>query len=174
MRSQVVLCISISLLLPASVASAATVWNPPANGIVPPATGDWGVGANWTKDVPGIADSKAVFNVPDAAECVVTDTQSFAQLVQADNGPGGVIHVVNGGSLTTTGGWMAVGYNDTATVINVFSDHCEAAKSLPGWTAIPGGINLDCVVDQKDLDDLLEQRLNCNGLDCPDIDPDIP
>jgi hypothetical protein len=56
---------------------------------------------------------------------------------------------------------------DTLT-ISVFSDHCEAAKSLPGWTPLPGDINLDCVVDQADMDLLLEQWLNCNGLECPD------
>jgi len=57
--------------------------------------------------------------------------------------------------------------SDTLT-INVFSDHCEAAKSLPGWTASPGDLNLDCVVDQLDMDILLEQWLECTGLDCPD------
>ena len=31
---------------------------------------------------------------------------------------------------------------DTLT-IGVFSDNCDAAKSVPGWTAIPGDINLD-------------------------------
>jgi hypothetical protein len=56
---------------------------------------------------------------------------------------------------------------DTLT-INVFSDHCEAAKSLPGWTPLPGDINLDCVVDQLDMDILTENWLGCNGLDCPD------
>ena len=60
---------------------------------------------------------------------------------------------------------------DTLT-IDVFSDHCEAAKSLPGWIAIPGDINLDCVVDQLDMDILIEQWLECNGLDCPD--PNAP
>jgi hypothetical protein len=62
---------------------------------------------------------------------------------------------------------------DTLT-INVYTDQCSAAKSLPGWQAIPGDINLDCVVDQTDLDLLLEQWLNCNGLGCPDIDPVDP
>jgi len=62
---------------------------------------------------------------------------------------------------------------DTLT-INVYSDHCAAAKSQPGWQPLPGDINLDCVVDQTDLDLLLEQWLNCNGLDCPDIDPIDP
>ena len=56
---------------------------------------------------------------------------------------------------------------DTLT-INVFSDHCEAAKSSPDWAALPGDINLDCVVNQADMDLLLEQWLNCNGLDCPE------
>ncbi len=60
---------------------------------------------------------------------------------------------------------------DTLT-IGVFSDNCEAAKSVPGWTAILGDINLDCVVDQLDLDILNEQWLECTGLDCPD--PDMP
>ena len=107
----------VAVLLMASMAGAATVWNPAANGIVPPATGDWGVAANWTNDVPGVADGKAVFNVPDAAECVVTDAQSFNQFVQGDNGPGGVIRVMNGGSLTTGAVWSAVGYNNTAHMI---------------------------------------------------------
>ncbi|HUV64768.1 MAG TPA: hypothetical protein VMW24_12785, partial [Sedimentisphaerales bacterium] len=61
--------------------------------------------------------------------------------------------------------------SDTLT-INVFSDHCEAAKSLPGWTAIPGDLNLDCVVDQLDMDILSGHWLECNGLDCPD--PNAP
>ena len=56
---------------------------------------------------------------------------------------------------------------DTMT-INVFSDHCEAAKSLPGWIASPGDINLDCVVDQLDIVILIENWLECTGLDCPD------
>lgn len=57
--------------------------------------------------------------------------------------------------------------SDTLT-INVFSDHCEAAKSLPGWIASPGDINLDCVVDQLDIVILIENWLECTGLDCPD------
>ena len=60
---------------------------------------------------------------------------------------------------------------DTLT-IGVFSDNCDAAKSVPGWTAIPGDINLDCVVDQLDLDILNEQWLEYTGLDLPD--PNIP
>jgi hypothetical protein len=54
---------------------------------------------------------------------------------------------------------------DTLT-ISVYADQCEAAKSQPDWQALPGDINLDCVVDQADLDILLEHFLNCNALDC--------
>ncbi len=61
--------------------------------------------------------------------------------------------------------------SDTLT-INVFSDHCEAAKSLPDWTPSTADINLDCVVDQLDMDILLEHWLECTGLDCPD--PNAP
>jgi hypothetical protein len=129
-RSQIVLGICILLLFMASAASAATVWNPAANGIVPPATGDWGVAANWTNDVPGVVDNKAVFNVDGAAECVVTDAQSVGDLVQADGGPGGVIRVVDGGILTTTGGWMAVGYNNTAKLIVERGGVCNFGSHL--------------------------------------------
>ena len=57
--------------------------------------------------------------------------------------------------------------SDTLT-IGVFSDHCEAAKSLPGWTASPGDINLDCVVDILDMIIMIEHWLDCTGLDCPE------
>jgi hypothetical protein len=60
---------------------------------------------------------------------------------------------------------------DTLT-INVFTDHCEAAQSLPDWVAIAGDLNFDCVVDQLDMDILTENWLGCNGLDCPD--PNVP
>jgi hypothetical protein len=116
MKSVNVVCV-VTILSMASLVSAATVWNPAANGIYPPATGNWNDAANWTNDVPGVVDVKAVFNVTDAAECVVTDAQSFNQLVQGDNGPGGVIRVMNGGSLTTGSVWSAVGYNNTAHMI---------------------------------------------------------
>jgi len=55
--------------------------------------------------------------------------------------------------------------SDTVT-INVFSDHCEAAKSLPGWTASPGDINEDCIVNILDMVILVEHWLECTGLDC--------
>ncbi len=107
----------VAVLVMASMASGATVWNPAGNGITPPATGNWNDAANWTNDVPGAVDSKAVFNVPDAAEAVVTDAQSFNQLVQGDNNVGGVIRVQDGGSISTLSGWTAIGYNNSAQLI---------------------------------------------------------
>ncbi len=52
-------------------------------------------------------------------------------------------------------------------IIDVYSDQCEAAQSQPDWQPLVGDINLDCVVDQTDLDILLEQWLNSNALDGP-------
>ena len=112
MKSQIVLRICITLLLMASAASAATVWNPPGS-----ASADWGVAANWTAGLPGAGEDKAVFNMDGAADCLVTDAQSFNQFVQGDGAPGGVIRVMDGGSLTTGSVWSAVGYNNTAHVI---------------------------------------------------------
>jgi hypothetical protein len=117
MRTRIVLCICITLLLMASVASATTVWNPVANGIFPPATGDWGDAANWTNGLPDAVE-KAVFNVPGAAECVVTDAQSTRYFVLGDGDDGGVVRVQNGGILSQTEPhWAGVGYDSTAHMI---------------------------------------------------------
>lgn len=107
------------VLFVASLASATTVWNPAANGIVPPATGAFGDAANWTAGVPGgTGDLKAVFNVPGAADCDVSGTFSGMQIVQGDGNPGGVLHILSGGSLTTqVDNWSAVGYNNVAHAI---------------------------------------------------------
>ena len=64
--------------------------------------------------------------------------------------------------------------NADMITINVFESSCLAAQSLPGYEALDGDLNGDCVVDQADIDLLLEQWLNCNGLECPDIDPVDP
>ncbi len=98
---------------------AATVWNPAANGISPPAVGDWKVSANWSAGLPSaVGDGKAVFNVNGAAECRVTDTQKTGQFVQGDNGPGGVIRLMSGASVSTSNTvWSAVGYNNPAQLV---------------------------------------------------------
>jgi hypothetical protein len=59
---------------------------------------------------------------------------------------------------------------DTIT-IDVYIDSCEAAKSLPGYEPIPGDINGDCIVDDLDMAILEAHWLECNALDCNDIDP---
>jgi hypothetical protein len=59
---------------------------------------------------------------------------------------------------------------DTMT-INVYIDSCEAAKSLPGYEPIPGDINGDCIVNDLDMAIVEAHWLECNALDCNDIDP---
>ncbi|MBN1806404.1 MAG: hypothetical protein JW837_14240 [Sedimentisphaerales bacterium] len=57
-------------------------------------------------------------------------------------------------------------YKGSGTVtINVFNDGCEAAKSLPDFQLIPGDINEDCVVDDKDLAILEAHWLESNALE---------
>ncbi len=101
----------------AGPAMATTVWNPAANGIVPPATGLWGDAANWTAGLPTVVD-KAVFNVPGAAEAQVSGVFSGMQVVQGDGGDGGLLRILSGGSLSTDPAqWAAVGYNNVAHTI---------------------------------------------------------
>jgi len=62
-------------------------------------------------------------------------------------------------------------YQDEDTLtINVYSDGCEAAKSMPGYEPIPGDINEDCVVDELDQAIMIENWLRCNALGCTDPD----
>ncbi|MCU0857765.1 MAG: glycoside hydrolase family 55 protein, partial [Pontiellaceae bacterium] len=106
-------CIA-GLLLVAGVSTAATVWNPAANGIYPPASGNWSVAANWTLGVPVWAipgEIRADLNVNGAAECQMTTACSINQLSMNVNGTGSVLRIKNGGSLTTSNVWSAVGYS---------------------------------------------------------------
>ncbi len=91
----------LALLVPCG-ATVTTVWNPAANGISPPATGSWGQAANWTGAVVPDGDFKAVFNVPNAAECVLTGEVTVKHLVTGDQGPGGVLRLAAGARLTCT------------------------------------------------------------------------
>jgi uncharacterized protein YjdB len=92
-----------------------TVWNPAANN---PSDGLWTTAANWTNGLPHNI-SKVVFNVPDAIDCIVNAQVGGAiQLVQGDGGPGGVLHIQNGGVVNTmTTGWSAIGWNRPAKLI---------------------------------------------------------
>jgi hypothetical protein len=53
--------------------------------------------------------------------------------------------------------------SDTVT-INVYSDSCEAAKSLPDYVPIVGDLNGDCKVDEADMALLEENWLKENSL----------
>ncbi|MDT8301395.1 MAG: hypothetical protein RQ760_07915 [Sedimentisphaerales bacterium] len=57
-------------------------------------------------------------------------------------------------------------YTGSNTVtINVFTDGCEAAKSLPDFQLIPGDINEDCVVNELDMAILEAHWLESNALE---------
>ncbi len=140
------------LALSAGSTHAATVWNPAWHlpPIVPPAQGNWNDAGNWTTGVPvpvPPGETKAVFNVANTAECIVTDARAFNQLVQGDNGAGGVIRVQSGGSLTTSNVWTGVGYNRNAQMIVepggrlTCGDHLWIGFTSPavGTLAINGG-----------------------------------
>jgi hypothetical protein len=53
--------------------------------------------------------------------------------------------------------------SDTVT-INVYSNSCEAAKSVPGYQPLVGDLNGDCRVDDLDLALLQENWLKDNSL----------
>lgn len=107
-----------AVFLMASYANATTVWNPFANGHGPaPATAPFGDPNNWTAGTPGAPDTKAVFNVPNAADAEVAGAFSGFKLVQGDGADGGVIRIKAGGSITTENSWSAIGWNDTAHTI---------------------------------------------------------
>ncbi len=118
LKKMMALCLIAGL---ASIINAATVWNPANNGIYPPAVGDWNTAKNWTNGVPQAVTTddfgKAVYNVPNAAECVISSAAVCKYFVQGDGADGGVIRVVDGGTLNTGVNWSAVGYSNTAHMI---------------------------------------------------------
>lgn len=81
--------------------------------------GDWTVASYWTPYYSTSPDGnfRCVFNKSNAAECVVSGPHIFNQLLQGSGGPGGVIRVVNGGTLTGTSSWFSIGQNNTAKFI---------------------------------------------------------
>jgi len=93
-----------------------TVWNPAAN--TNNTDGLWTEAANWTEGVPG-APTKAVYNVSNAVDCVVSTTNALTDVfVMGDGGPGGTMVVTNGGILTALGSsWCGIGYDDSATIV---------------------------------------------------------
>jgi len=101
----------------AGLANAASVWNPAANGIEPPAEGYWHDGANWTESTVPVDTTKVVFNVDNTADCVVTNAQVSGMIVMGDNGSGSqvnVLRIVDGGIVSAQaagGDWIGIGYN---------------------------------------------------------------
>lgn len=124
MRSKIRVCI-VAVLLIAGFASANTVWNAVDANDLAAGYSNWNQADNWTNGVPGTAapaDTKAVFNVPAAVEARVTDAQACVDLTIGDGGSAvapeeNLLHIMDGGTLNTTGGWMAVGYNHPAKLI---------------------------------------------------------
>ena len=99
---------------------AATTWNPAGN---PDQPSDdlWATPGNWSGGVVPAHGYKAYFNAS-AAPCLVNSTVGGCQLSIGDGGPGGVLIITNGGSLSagdTTAGnndnyaWTAIGYSNT-------------------------------------------------------------
>ena len=98
---------------PSTTLAVTTVWNPVANGVMPPDSGDFLDGANWTQ---GIATGdKAVLNVPGSATSVLSGAIELLHLSSGDDGTGGTLILADGAELTTTN-WSAAGYNNSAIV----------------------------------------------------------
>jgi hypothetical protein len=53
--------------------------------------------------------------------------------------------------------------SDTVTII-MYSDSCEAAKSLPGYVPLDGDVNGDCIVDFRDFALITVNWLESNAL----------
>lgn len=97
-------------------AQTATTWEPNL-----PSDNLWTTANNWSGGVVPTHGYKAYFNA-DAAPCVVSNTVGGCQISIGDGGPGGVLIVTNGGSLSagdnTAGNnddyaWTAIGYSST-------------------------------------------------------------
>ena len=80
---------------------------------------NWGSASNWTPYDASSPDGNfnCVFNKPYAAEAVVSSNSVFNQLLQGNGGPGGVIRIVDGGSLTCMSSWFSIGFNNAAHFI---------------------------------------------------------
>ncbi|MEI9960253.1 MAG: hypothetical protein WDM76_03705 [Limisphaerales bacterium] len=99
-------------------AQTTTIWNPAGNP-TQPSDGLWSSGANWTGGVAPDGTYKAVFNVVGSVACVVNNASTSALFVMGDGGnlPGDSSMIIaNGGSMTTSPGFSAIGYNRNASL----------------------------------------------------------
>lgn len=92
------------------------VWNPAAN---PSGTGKWNEKANWTGGVAPANVTKAIFNVVGAIPCTITNAALADYLVMGDNGPGGTLNIVSGGSFApaSTVNASIIGNNSNAVMV---------------------------------------------------------
>jgi len=115
---------AVWLLLCAGISAQAqltgTTWNPAGNP-AQPSNDMWATPGNWTGGVVPAHGYKAYFNAG-AAPCIVNSAVGGCQISIGDGGPGGVLTVTNGGSLSagdnTAGNndnyaWTAIGYSNT-------------------------------------------------------------
>lgn len=129
---------------------AATVWSPGTNPEM--SDGLWSNYLNWSdRHVPD--NNKVVFRNTGAIKAVVDIESSIKQLVLGDGGEGmQTLHIVDGGSVTTTNGWSGIGWNtpgtlivDTGGVFN-FGSHAwigwnsDAIVEINGGTVNVGGM----------------------------------
>jgi hypothetical protein len=110
------LCAGVS----AKAQLAGTAWNPAANPIQP-SDNLWTTAGNWSAGIVPGHGYKAYFNAG-AAPCIVSSTVGGCQISIGDGGPGGVLLITNGGSLSAGDNaagdndnyaWTAIGYNNT-------------------------------------------------------------
>ena len=97
----------------------ATTWNPAGNPSQP-SDNLWATAGNWSGGVVPTHGYKAYFNAG-AARCIVNSAVGGCQVSIGDGGPGGVLSITNGGSLSagdnTAGNndnyaWTAIGYSN--------------------------------------------------------------
>ena len=96
-------------------------------------------------------EGTAVIEIPDAEDTAITLTDLGEYVLQLEASDG------------------EYAGSDTVT-INVYSDSCEATKSLPNYVPLVGDLNGDCRVDEADMALLEENWLKCNALGCTDRD----
>lgn len=162
MRCQNTIFLAVVLMI-TGLATATTVWNAVDANDIAAGYSNWNLADNWTNGIPGVAapaDIKAVFNVPAAVECRVTDDQACQDLVMGDGGTAvnpedNFLHIMEGATLTTTGSWMAVGYNHPAKLVVEDGALYEHAGHFwwGGWTGGVGVIEINggTVINHQDF-----------------------
>ena len=156
---------------------ATTVWSPGTN----PAEADglWSNYLNWSdRHIPG--DNKVVFRNTGAIPAVVDVESTIKQMVLGDGGEGmQTLHVVNGGSVTTTNGWSGIGWNTPGTLVVdtggvfTFGSHAwvgwnsDAIVEINGGTINVGGMYGTAFEGQSGTGKMYVNSgvLNLNGFD---------